>query len=237
MRARALSTLGGTFRIGLFIGPFAARRSCDLGIAAAYGFAAIMTLAAAILTAFLPDVTKERRTTGHPAGHRHRRSVGAGRAPSGAAHPRRRRTGHLRRPVDPAVDRPAVGRVAGIDAATTSLIFGISAGVDMLLFYPGGAIMDLRPGLRRRTAMSCSGSASRSCRSPMDRLTVGLVAALMGLGNGISAGVVMTLGADASPGGARPVPRRLAAVQPTRATPAAPGDQCGQRRRALAVAA
>ncbi len=30
-------------------------------------------------------------------------------------------------------------------------------------------------------------------------LGVGLVAALMGLGNGISAGVVMTLGADASP--------------------------------------
>jgi len=30
----------------------------------------------------------------------------------------------------------------GIDAATTSLIFGISSGVDMLLFYPGGAIMD-----------------------------------------------------------------------------------------------
>ena len=30
----------------------------------------------------------------------------------------------------------------GIDAATTSVIFGISAAVDMLLFYPGGAIMD-----------------------------------------------------------------------------------------------
>ena len=30
-------------------------------------------------------------------------------------------------------------------------------------------------------------------------VTVGLVAALMGLGNGISAGIVMTLGADASP--------------------------------------
>ena len=30
----------------------------------------------------------------------------------------------------------------GIDAATVSVIYGISAGVDMLLFYPGGAIMD-----------------------------------------------------------------------------------------------
>jgi MFS family permease len=36
-----------------------------------------------------------------------------------------------------------------------------------------------------------------------DPLTIGLVAALMGLGNGISAGIVMTLGADASPADAR----------------------------------
>ena len=44
--------------------------------------------------------------------------------------------------------------------------------------------------------------------------TIGLVAALMGLGNGISAGIVMTLGADAGPGRrAGPVPRRLAVVR------------------------
>ena len=30
----------------------------------------------------------------------------------------------------------------GLDAATISVIFGLSAAVDMLLFYPGGAIMD-----------------------------------------------------------------------------------------------
>jgi MFS family permease len=34
-------------------------------------------------------------------------------------------------------------------------------------------------------------------------VTIGLIAALMGLGNGISAGIVMTLGADASPADAR----------------------------------
>ena len=37
---------------------------------------------------------------------------------------------------------PLWAESSGIDAATTSAIFGISAAVDMLLFYPGGAIMD-----------------------------------------------------------------------------------------------
>ena len=62
-RARALSTLGGTFRIGLFIGPFiAAVIVTRWSIGAAYAFAATMSIAAAILTAFLPDVTRNRHT-------------------------------------------------------------------------------------------------------------------------------------------------------------------------------
>src|SRR5512132_2320494 len=57
MRARALSTLGGTFRIGVFIGPFVAAAIVgQWSISSAYGFAAAMSLAAAALTAFLPDV-------------------------------------------------------------------------------------------------------------------------------------------------------------------------------------
>ena len=46
-RARALSTLGGTLRIGLFIGPFVAAVIVSRwNIGAAYGFAAVMSLAA-----------------------------------------------------------------------------------------------------------------------------------------------------------------------------------------------
>ena len=64
IRARALSTLGGTFRIGLFIGPLiGAAIVSRWTIGSAYLFAAAMTLAAAVLTAFLPDVTKDRRRT------------------------------------------------------------------------------------------------------------------------------------------------------------------------------
>ena len=88
----------------------------------------------------------------------------------------------------------------GIDAATISLIYGISAGVDMLLFYPGGAIMD-RFGRVYVAVPAMMVLGLGFLLLPLTDAPAGrrLVAALMGLGNGISAGVVMTLGADAAP--------------------------------------
>ena len=88
----------------------------------------------------------------------------------------------------------------GIDAATTSVIFGISAGVDMLLFYPGGAIMD-RFGRVYVAVPAMIVLGLGFVLLPLTGAPPGVtaVATLMGLGNGISAGVVMTLGADASP--------------------------------------
>jgi MFS family permease len=202
MRARALSTLGGTFRIGLFLGPFAAAAIVSTwGIGAAYGFAALMSLAAAVLTAFLPDVTRDRRASATMAGHRHR-SVAAVLA----EHRRVLLTLGLGVLVISAARAtrqsivPLWAESQGLDAATISLIFGISSGVDMLLFYPGGAIMD-RYGrvFVAVPAMIVLGLGFLVLPLTTGPVTIGLVAAMMGLGNGISAGIVMTLGADASP--------------------------------------
>jgi MFS family permease len=201
-RARALSTLGGAFRIGLFIGPFvAAVIVARWSIGAAYGFAAIMSIAAAILTAFLPDVTGDRRAT--PAGDRkryrsvvsvlaeHRRillTLGVGVLVISAARATRQSI------------VPLWAESIGVDAATTAVIFGISAGVDILLFYPGGAIMD-RFGrvFVAVPTMIVLGLGFVLLPLTTGATSVGLVAALMGLGNGISSGIVLTLGADASP--------------------------------------
>ena len=201
-RARALSTLGGAFRIGLFIGPFvAAVIVTRWSIGAAYGFAAIMSIAAAILTAFLPDVTGDRRAT--PAGDRkryrsvvsvlaeHRRillTLGVGVLVISAARATRQSI------------VPLWAESIGVDAATTAVIFGISAGVDILLFYPGGAIMD-RFGrvFVAVPTMIVLGLGFVLLPLTTGATSVGLVAALMGLGNGISSGIVLTLGADASP--------------------------------------
>jgi MFS family permease len=203
MRARALSTLGGTFRIGLFVGPFlAAAIVSRWSIGAAYAFAAAMNLAAALLTVFLPDVTRDRNPVHTLAGRRqravisvlaeHRRvllTLGVGVLVIQAARATRQSI------------VPLWAESIGVDAATTSVIFGISAGVDMLLFYPGGAIMD-RFGRVYVAAPSMIVLGLGFVLLPLTSgaTSVGLVAALMGLGNGISSGIVLTLGADASPG-------------------------------------
>jgi MFS family permease len=202
-RARALSSLGGTLRIGSFVGPFCgALIVTHLGLGAAYGFAAAMSLAGALLTMLLPDLEHHSAVApGTPHSsvwsvlRQHRLvllTLGTGVLLISAA--RATRSSIV----------PLWADAQGIDAATTSLIFGISAGVDMLLFYPGGAIMD-RFGrvFVAVPSMVLIGLGFALLPLTSDPVGVGLVAALMGLGNGISAGIVMTLGADASPAAGR----------------------------------
>ena len=202
LRARGMATLGGTFRVGLFVGPFVgAALVSRWGIPAAYAFAAAVSLLAAMVCAFLPDLTRDQRRE-HAARDRPHRSVFSVLAEhrrllltlgvgvlliSGARSTRQSIV-------------PLWADSQGIDAATVSLIYGISAGVDMLLFYPGGAIMD-RFG---RVYVAAPAMVVLGLGFLLLPLTgappeVCAVAALMGLGNGISAGVVMTLGADAAP--------------------------------------
>ena len=206
MRARALSTLGGTFRVGLFIGPFVgAALVSGRGVGTAYGFAAVMSLAAALLTAFLPDVTRTQRTARADSGaahasvwsvlREHRRTLltlGTGVLVISAARATRQTI------------VPLWAATQGLSPSTVSLVYGVSAGVDMLLFYPGGAIMD-RFGRVFVAVPSMVVLGLGFLLLPLTHTTpaIAAVAGLMGLGNGISAGVVMTLGADAAPREAR----------------------------------
>lgn len=205
IRARAMSTLGGIFRIGSFLGPFVgAIIVIRFEIASAYAFAAVMSLAAAGLAALLPDLpapaapaapgaasADRTRLTVWSVLLEHRRillTLGTGVLVLSAARATRQAI------------VPLWAEAQGIDAAATSVIFGISAGVDMLLFYPGGAIMD-RYGRAAVAvpAMITLGVGFALLPLSHTPLAVGAIACLMGLGNGISSGVVLTLGADAAP--------------------------------------
>jgi MFS family permease len=88
----------------------------------------------------------------------------------------------------------------GLEPATTSLVFGISGAVDMLLFYPAGKVMDRygRLWVAVPSMVVLGGAiAALPLTSTVGGLTV--VAMVMGFGNGIGSGILMTLGADVAP--------------------------------------
>jgi MFS family permease len=92
------------------------------------------------------------------------------------------------------------GQHIGLDPAAISVIFGISSAMDMTLFYPAGYVSD-RFG-RKMIAVPClTVLAIGFVAVPLTDSfwSLALVGVLMGLGNGMGSGIVMTLGADFSP--------------------------------------
>lgn len=199
-RARAMSTLGGVFRIGSFIGPLlGAAIIAAWELRAAYVLATVTSLLAGAVTLALPSLPE-----GHPAG-------------GAASEPTRMGTvlrAHLRTYLTVGLGAAALTLVRsardallplwsnsiGLDAAQTSLVFGASAGVDMLLFYLGGSLMD-RHGRRAVAlpAMLIMGTGLALLPLANGFGAILAVAVGLGLGNGISAGVVLTLGSDHAP--------------------------------------
>jgi MFS family permease len=84
--------------------------------------------------------------------------------------------------------------------SVASLIYGLAGGIDMLVFYPAGKLMD-RKGRRwvAVPSMVIMGVALLLTPLTQGATTLLLAAALIGFGNGIGSGMVMTLGADHSP--------------------------------------
>ncbi len=204
MRARALSTLGGVNRIGLFLGPFVGTVAVrQWGIPGAYAVGLVASLAAVTLLLLVPDLTARHeeavvrsRASVFSVLRAHRRTLltlGVGVLAIAGA--RACRTSVL----------PLWAQSVGISAADTSLVFGIAGAVDMLLFYPAGLVMDRfgRTWIAVPTVVVIgAGMAVLPLAHSLVALT--LVAVVMAVGNGIGSGIVMTLGADASPAEARP---------------------------------
>ena len=150
-RARALSTLGGVMRIGMFIGPFVAAGAIHrYGLGAAYGAGIAALVAAGLLAARLPDLEApaavDPATTALPPTaptllstlSDHRRvfvTLGVGVMLVSAV----RATRHAVIRCGPSTST--------LGASTAALIYGVAAGIDMLVFYPAGLVMD-RKGRR-----------------------------------------------------------------------------------------
>lgn len=197
MRARALSALAGLTRLGMLIGPF-------LGAAVVYamgprgGFLVelVAVVVAGALMAGMPPVESDRGGNRPARGIlqvlvAHRRvlgTLGVSALVMGAS--RASRTAVL----------PLWADHIGLDATTTSLLFGMGAAVDVALSYPAGRWMDLR-GRRPVAVGSLVTFAAAHVALPLTGgvVALGAVAVLMGVANGLSNGLIMTLGADAAP--------------------------------------
>ncbi|WP_369045208.1 MFS transporter [Sinomonas sp. P10A9] len=198
-RARALSTLGGTLRIGLFLGPFLGAAAISVGgLRGAYWVGAVVFVGAAAVALFMPDLEDD--------------VAGPSRAPQprlgrvAAAHWRVLTTVGLGVLFISAVRQsrqvviPLWAEHLGLDAQAASLVYGIAGGVDLILFYPGGRLMDLRGRLAVAIpSMTIMGLALISMPSTSSFWPFLGVSCLLGLGNGIGSGMIMTLGADFSP--------------------------------------
>ncbi|MGQ4615755.1 MFS transporter [Nocardia sp. R7R-8] len=202
-RARAMSLFGGAMRLGFFVGPFLGAAAIT-GLGARGGFV-VQLIAIGIagwLMARLPDPkTSAAAATPRPPlslieiTRAHRAlllTLGGGSLLMGAARSSREAV------------LPLWADHLGVDAATASLIFGIGAGLDVLCAYPAGHVMDRYgrrfiavPSLLILTVAYFSVALTHSA------LTLGAAAIVMGIGNGIGNGVIMTIGADIAPAAGR----------------------------------
>ncbi|SJN08442.1 Probable transporter [Leucobacter sp. 7(1)] len=208
-RARALSLIGGSHRLGRFGGPFLAAGLFALtGIATVpvWAFAGCLVLTAA-LVAFAPDpervlpvqVPKEEpepRTAGVRAAVRHSRAPLARVGGSAAV------LSGLRSIKD--VFLPLWAVSIGMDPAGVALVVGIAGTVDFALFYTSGQVMD-RFGRLAAALPATVGMAVAffvlAFTHDLPNASAWLIgcAVVIGIGNGLSSGIVLTLGADLAP--------------------------------------
>jgi MFS family permease len=204
MRARALSTLGGTMRVGLFLGPFIGAGAMQLwGLPGAYYVSLAAIAAAAVIVYRIPDLEMSNehkaaalQVTSRGILKRYWRiflTLGTGIVLLSAIRQTRQ------------VVIPLWAAHIGLSATADSIIYGVAGGIDALTFYPAGKVMDLHG--RRWVAVPCViilGVSFILMPLTHGALTLGITAMIMGFGNGIGSGIVMTLGADISPSIGRP---------------------------------
>jgi MFS family permease len=204
-RARAMSTLGGAMRVGLFIGPFLAAAAIHrFGLTGAYGVGIVALLVATAVGARMPDLEMDAPNAEDAAAaaalpvptlrsilRDHRRlfiTLGVGVMLVSAVRATRQAV------------IPLWADHLGLEPSVAALIYGLAGGVEMLVFYPAGKVMDQK-GRRWVAVPSMITMGIPLLLMPFTHgaATLLLAAAVVGFGNGIGSGMVMTLGADHSP--------------------------------------
>jgi MFS family permease len=208
-RARVLSTLAGVHRIGLFIGPFAgAAVIAATSVEGAYWLGVGAALVAVLVIVVVrPDADE----VAAPGAETPRRTGNVSIRQVAREHARLFATLGVATGLVAAVRGarqtviPLWGEHLGLDAEVTSLLFGLSGALDMLLFYPAGKVMDRFGRLWVAVPSMLTMSVGLAILPLMHTVGgVAVAAVVLGVGNGMGSGIIMTLGADVAPADVRP---------------------------------
>lgn len=201
-RGRAIATFGGIFRTGNLIGQaLGGLLGAWLGLRAPFAVYAVIALVTLLFPAFFGKDGAQHQA--HKAGHGHNvnlwhvirdnykvlLSAGVGQLFAQMI-----RSGRN-------IVVPLYGAdVLGLSVQSVGLVMSISSTIDALMFFPAGFIMD-RFG-RKYAYVSCFliqgiGMALIPFTTSFALLT--LATSLIGFGNGLGSGTMMTLGADLAP--------------------------------------
>ncbi|WP_435592434.1 MFS transporter [Nocardia sp. bgisy118] len=193
-RGRALSTLAGAHRLGFFCGPFlGAGLVHGMGPNGALWLQCVTTVLAGFAMVAIRDFDDAAS-----GGHTLRSVVVENRRLLGTLGSAALLTGAARASRQALL--PLWAAHIGLSPTATSLIFGVSGAVDVLMSYPAGVWLDRRG--RRATgvpSMICFAAGYAVLPWTGTAVTMGLAAVLLGLANGISNGLIMTVGADVAP--------------------------------------
>ncbi len=200
-RGRAIAVLGGVSRSGTFVGPIVGGLLGKfLGFQAAYFGQAVVSFAALI---FLYHYSRRlawepiRRIGTNPlarigriVNHYRYNFITAGPAILALQLLRAARQ----------IIFPLWGDAIGLDVAAIGIVMGLSSAVDMTLFYPAGWIMD-HWGRKRAAIPALLLFSLSMALIPLTNSfgALMLVGFLAGVGNGLSSGLVMTIGSDLAP--------------------------------------
>ncbi len=196
VRGRLLSAMGGIRRFGAFIGPFLAGVTIER-----FGFTVTFAIAGALAGLGLvpllasagqaePPPAKDRIPLREVLARHWRLLLIATSGPILIMAARRGR----------AVVLPLIGDDLGLSPLTVGLLVSVSTGADLLLFPVAGYLMDAFGRLSAIVpAFSLMGIGLFALALADGGLPVALAGALIGVGNGLSSGTMMTLGADLAP--------------------------------------
>lgn len=200
-RAKSMSLLGGSFRGGAALGPILGGIAAgQFGTSAVYLVASTLCVAALLSVALVATRTLKAAPSGQhgnvwDVAKRERSkllTLGMASAIISAG-----RTIRM-------IGLPLLAIQLGIDAATASLIFGVTGFIDFALFYASGLIMH-RWGKFWSSVptLLALGVSYLFAFMVTDLTSFWVLAAVTALANAASAGINMVLGADLAPDGAR----------------------------------